>query len=80
MNVNAINAVRTSGYNFTAKSTVVNNAQADIKPELKYSALDQMSALGRSQVKPRNHSLAVSLRVGLLKHIIKKPLRKWQRL
>ena len=38
MNVNAINAVRTSGYNFTAKSTVVNNAQADIKPELKYNA------------------------------------------
>ena len=60
MNVSAINAVRTNGYTQTAKSPIVRNAQADIKPELKYSALDQMSALGRSQVKPRNHSLAVS--------------------
>lgn len=60
MNVSAITAVRTNGYTQTAKSPIVRNAQADIKPELKYSALDQMSALGRSQVKPRNHSLAVS--------------------
>lgn len=60
MNISAINAVRTNGYTNTTKSPVVKNAQADIKPELKYNALDQLSTLGRSQIKPKNNSLAVS--------------------
>ena len=79
MNVNAINAVRTSGYNFTAKSTVVNNAQADIKPELKYNALDQMGALGRSLIKPKN-SLAVSFTGWAPEAHNKETIEKWQRL
>ena len=61
MNVGAINAVKNTSFTSQAKSSVVRNAQADIKPELKYSALDQMSALGRSMVKqPQQKSMAVS--------------------
>ncbi|MBR2526722.1 DHH family phosphoesterase [bacterium] len=59
MNVNAIDAVRTTAY--TAKKTnVVKNAQADIKPAYSYNALDKMGALGMSMVKQPQKSMAVS--------------------
>ena len=61
MNVNAINAVKNTMFTYAPqKSAVVNNAQSDIKPALKYNALDQMGALGRSLVAPQQKSLAVS--------------------
>ena len=58
MNVNAINAVKSTAY--TAKKTnVVKNAQADIKPAYSYNALDKMGALGMSMVKQPQKSMAV---------------------
>ncbi len=58
MNVNAINAVKSTTY-AAPKSNVVKNAQSDIKPTFQYSALDKMSALGMSMVQPRK-TMAVS--------------------